>query len=131
MIATIINVLKFLIVAAITFVEHYPATADDLINAQSAIGSVGIGCFVFGYLFYIFVKAWYLGHLEEVAYEGRSSPFTTFRLVYFGNKSLKDLEVHELEDVSDALNLRTRDFSRCFPKANPDTLNKDIKNIIN
>lgn len=76
---------------AITFVHNYPQTAKELENAKIAAGSMGIACFVFGYLFYIFLKAFYLNYLEKKLHEKRSTPFTTFRLVYFGGRSLDSL----------------------------------------
>jgi hypothetical protein len=85
---------------AITFIINYPQTTTDTQNVQVAVGSIGIGIFAFGYFFYFLLRAYYLENLEEKAFQGRSSPFTTFRLVYFGNKSLTDLEVHELEEVN-------------------------------
>ena len=76
---------------AITFVTNYSNNTSDEKNAKIVVGSMGIGCFVFGYLFYFFLWAYYLDNLEAKAHSKRSSPFTTFRLVYFGNKKLGDL----------------------------------------
>jgi hypothetical protein len=87
-------VLKFLIVIAITFVPNYSETPADEKKAKIAVGSLGIAVFVLGYLFYLFLRAFYLDYLEENAKANRSSPFTTFRLVYFGNKKLSDLQIH-------------------------------------
>jgi hypothetical protein len=53
---------------AITFVGNYNLTTNNVQNAQIAVGSVGIGCIVFGYLFYIFLRAYYLDRLEEKAH---------------------------------------------------------------
>jgi hypothetical protein len=78
-------------VAELTFVKYYPTTLSGVKNADIALGSVGIGIFVFGFLFYFFLRAYYLDYLAKKAIEGRASPFTTFRLVYFGNKGLNDL----------------------------------------
>ena len=55
MISTIINILKFLIVIALSFDKLYPQTAEDVHNAHIVVGSLGTGSLVFGQLFY-----WYL-----------------------------------------------------------------------
>lgn len=59
-ITTIINILKFLIVIAITLVKNYPSTAGQIKDSQIAVGSIGIACWNFGYLFYIFLCTHYL-----------------------------------------------------------------------
>lgn len=75
----------------ITFVPNYSQTTKEIENAKIAVGSIGILCFVFGYLFYIFLKWFYLKYLEKKLHKKRSSPFTTFRLVYFGGRTLDSL----------------------------------------
>lgn len=112
---------------ALTFVENYPKTHEGLRNAQVTVGAISFGCMFFGYLFYIFCCSYWLDSLESEAKEGRSSPFTTFRLVYFGNKELSRLEVHELEDIADMIEKRKEEFLLCFPKANAGTILQDIK----
>lgn len=124
--ATIINALKLLIVVGITFVEYYPADADELKYARRVTGSIGVGIFIGGYMFYFILKGLYLPYLDEKVRQLRSSPFSTFRIVYFGNKQLNDLEVHELEDVIDGLKTRKSEFLECFPNINPETLGRDI-----
>lgn len=81
---------------AITFVEYYPNQSDiDALNyARRVVGSIGIAFFGLGYIFYFFMHGVYLPYLDRKINALRSSPFTTFRLVYFGNKKLNDLEVH-------------------------------------
>jgi hypothetical protein len=71
---------------AVTFVENYPDTHEGLRQAQRILGGVAIGWFVFGYLCYTVIANCWLGYLKRRAEEERSSPFTTFRLIYFGNK---------------------------------------------
>jgi hypothetical protein len=68
MIVTIINALKFLIVTAITFVIYYPKDKTALQNAQIAVVSVAITCFFFVYIFYFFLRLYYLDSLEKTAY---------------------------------------------------------------
>jgi hypothetical protein len=94
------------------------------------VGAISFGCMFFGYLLYIFCGWYWLDSLENEAKEGRSSPFTTFRLVYFGNKELSSLEVHELEDVADMIDKRKEEFVLCFPKANAGTILQDIRLIV-
>lgn len=76
---------------AITFVENYPETHDDLRKAQQAVGIISLISMGLGYLFYLILGWCILDSLEASAKEGRSSPFTTFRLVYFGHKGFIDL----------------------------------------
>lgn len=90
----------------LTFVGYYPTNADGIQYAQRVTGSIGVGCFIGGLIFYFILKGLYLPYLDEKVKQLRSSPFTTFRIVYFGNKKLSDLEVHELEDVLDGLKSR-------------------------
>jgi hypothetical protein len=91
LITTIINILKCLIVVAITFIPNYSQTPADAKDAKIAVGSIGVLCFVLGYCFYLFLRTYYLKRIETIAHKARSSPFTAFRLVYLGNKKLHDL----------------------------------------
>jgi hypothetical protein len=75
----------------LTFMPYYPENSDFLRRAQFFVGSLGTIFFVSGYTVYGLMKCFILDSLEKNAYVNRSSPFTTFRLVYFGNKSLSDL----------------------------------------
>lgn len=60
--------------------------------------------------------------MDKQAKEASCRPFYTYRLVYFGNKELKDLRVHELEEVDGALSRRRDDFVNCFPNISVESL---------
>jgi hypothetical protein len=88
MVPTIINILKFLIVMALSWQNNYPTSADGVRNAQIAIGSIGIGCFVFGYIFYAIMRCCIIEMKQNKVLNNPARPFLIYRLVYFGNKKL-------------------------------------------
>lgn len=70
---------------------QYPNNAADMLASQRAIGSLGIIFWVFGYVFYAILKCVILDKLEKSIQDHKVSPYLTYRLVYFGNKTLQDL----------------------------------------
>ena len=89
---TIINGLKFFIVIANSFVFDYPVLNGTILSkGQIAVGAVALIWYGFGYLFYVFLRCWLLDHFKNNANNARASPFLTYRYVYYGNKSLKNL----------------------------------------
>lgn len=73
---------------ALTFQYNYPPNEQGIKNAQIAIGSIGIGAFVFGYIFYAILRCCLLQRMKNNVDKLSTKPFTNYRLVYFGNKKI-------------------------------------------
>ncbi len=95
-----------------------------------AIGIISICVFVLGYIFFAFLKIYYVEHLENVADHASIQGFECYRYVYYGNKDLSSLALYELEDIKRVLNTRTLDFNKCFPKANSNDLLKQVDSML-
>jgi len=57
----------------------------------TVLGSFGVATLGGGYILFVFLKVFYLDYLEQKHIDASSAGFRTYRLVYFGNKELRNL----------------------------------------
>lgn len=58
---------------------------------MTVLGSFGVATLGGGYVLFVFLKVYLLDYLEEKHIAASSAGFRTYRLVYFGNKELRNL----------------------------------------
>lgn len=121
---------QFYIVIATTLAENYPTTEEGVKQTKIILGIVSLACMALGYIFFVICGRYLLDYLQNKAYEGRSSPFVNYRLVYFGNQSLWQFEVHELEEILQITQKRRDEFIECFPKIRLDSVQRQIEEAV-